>query len=254
MVDAARVPEPAAYYKRVIEFCSDWELNTLQFRLTDDQGSAMRFTSVPDLVTHNHAFTAEELKSLVEYGQGHGVELIPEVESFGHTGYITRSPAYAHLLDRDAAGDAEFTGIIPVNPEALALFGKLFREVAAIFPSTYLHAGCDEVNWGGSLLSRKALQAKGRARVWAEYLNALNEISTGLGKELIVWGDFVLHKEPEILGQLNKKIIIMDWNYSDNSSARFLRPCRKSAPTVLVASERPRCHATSGAHGWARSS
>jgi hypothetical protein len=227
MVDAARVPEPAAYYKRVIEFCSDWELNTLQFRLTDDQGSAIRITSVPDLVTHNHAFTAEELKSLVEYGQNHGVELIPEVESFGHTGYITRSPAYAHLLDRDAAGDSEFTGIIPVDPEALALFGKLFREVAAIFPSTYLHAGCDEVNWGGSLLSRQALQAKGRARVWAEYLNALNEISTGLGKELIVWGDFVLHKEPEILGQLNKKIIIMDWNYSDNSSAKFLEALQK---------------------------
>jgi hypothetical protein len=227
MVDAARVPEPAAYYKRVIEFCSDWQLNTLQFRLTDDQGSAMRFTSVPDLVTHNHAFTADELKSLVEYGQSHGVELIPEVESFGHTGYITRSPAYAHLLDRDAAGDSEFTGIIPVDPQALALFGKLFREVAAIFPSTYLHAGCDEVNWGGSSLSRKALQAKGRARVWAEYLNALNEISTGLGKELIVWGDFVLHKEPEILGQLNKKIIIMDWNYSDNSSTKFLEALQK---------------------------
>jgi hypothetical protein len=227
MVDAARVPEPAAYYKRVIDFCSEWELNTLQFRLTDDQGSAMRFTSVPDLVTHNHAFTAEELKSLVDYGQSRGVELIPEVESFGHTGYITRAPAYAHLLDRDEAGDAEFTGIIPVEPEALVLFGKLFREVAAIFPSTYLHAGCDEVNWGGSTLSRKALQAKGRARIWAEYLNALNEISTGLGKEMIVWGDFVLHKEPEILGQLNKKIIIMDWNYADNSSAKFLEAFEK---------------------------
>lgn len=227
MVDAARVPEPAAYYKRVIEFCADWELNTLQFRLTDDQGSAMRFTSVPDLVTHKNAFTAEELKSLVEYGQSHGVELIPEVESFGHTGYITRSPAYAHLLDRDTAGDSEFTGIIPVDPEALALFAKLFREVAAIFPSTYLHAGCDEVNWGGSALSRKALQSRGRARVWAEYLNALNEISTGLGKELIVWGDFVLHKEPEILGQLNKKIIIMDWNYSDSSSARFFEALQR---------------------------
>ena len=227
MVDAARVPEPAAYYKRVIEFCSDWELNTLQFRLTDDQGSAMHFTSVPDLVIHNHAFTADELKALVEYGQSHGIELIPEVESFGHTGYITRSPAYAHLLDRDAAGDTEFTGIIPVDPEALAIFKKLFREVAAIFPSTYLHAGCDEVNWGGSSLSRKALEAKGRARIWAEYLNALNEISTGLGKELIVWGDFVLHKEPEILGQLNKKIIIMDWNYADNSSAKFLEAFQK---------------------------
>src|ERR1700733_3268110 len=227
MVDAARVPEPAAYYKRVIEFCSDWELNTLQFRLTDDQGSAMHFASVFDLVTHRNAFSPEELKSLVEYGQSHGVELIPEVESFGHTGYITRSPAYAHLLDRDAAGDSEFTGIIPADPEALALFGKLFREVAAIFPSTYFHAGCDEVNWGAASPSRNALQAKGRARVWAEFLNALNEISTGLGKELIVWGDFVLHKEPEILGQLNKEIIIMDWNYSDNSSARFLEALQK---------------------------
>ena len=43
MVDAGRVPETMAYYKRVIEFCSDWGLNTLHFRLTDDQGSAMRF-------------------------------------------------------------------------------------------------------------------------------------------------------------------------------------------------------------------
>ena len=124
-------------------------------------------------------------------------------------------------------GDAEFNGIIPVNPETLTLFGKLYGEVAAIFPSTYLHGGCDEVNWGGSLLSRKALQVKGRARVWAEYLNSLNEISAGLGKQLIVWGDFVVHKEPEVLGQLNKKIIIMDWNYSDNSSAKFLEAFQK---------------------------
>jgi hypothetical protein len=63
--------------------------------------------------------------------------------------------------------------------------------------------------------------------VWAEYLNSLNEISAGLGKQLIVWGDFVLHKEPEILGQLNKKIIIMDWNYWDNSSAKFLEAFQK---------------------------
>lgn len=227
MADAARMPEPMAYYKRMIEFCSHWELNTLQFRLTDDQGSAMRFTSVPDLVTHKNAFTHEELTSLIAFGQSHGVELIPEVESFGHTGYITRSAAYAHLLDQDAAGDSEFTGIIPVQPESLALMGKLYAEVAALFPSIYLHGGCDEVNWGGSALSRKALQTKGRARVWAEYLNALNEISSGLNKQLIVWGDFVLHKEPEILGQLNKKIIIMDWNYADNSSAKFAEAFEK---------------------------
>jgi hypothetical protein len=227
LVDAGRVPETIAYYKRVIEFSADWELNTLQFRLADDQGCAMRFASVPDLVTHKNAFAPEQLKSLAEYGQSHGVDLIPELESFGHTGYITRSPAYAHLLDREMSGSSEFTGIIPVNPESLQLFGKLYSEVAAIFPSIYLHGGCDEVNWGGSTLSRKALQTKTRAQIWAEYLNSLNQISLKLGKQFIVWGDCVLHKEPEILGQLNKNIILMDWNYSDNSSARLHETLQK---------------------------
>ena len=222
MVDAARLPETLAYYRRVIEFCSEWEFNTLQVRLTDDQGSALRFSSVPDLVTHQHAFTPDELRSLVEYGRSHGVDLIPEVESFGHTGFITRSPAYAHLSDSDPVhGEAEFTGIIPVDPQTLPLFEKLYREVATIFSSAYLHGGCDEVNWGGSALSRAALQSKGRAQVWAEYLNALYGISAGLGKQFIVWGDFVLRKEPQILERLNKKIVIMDWEYADNSSANF---------------------------------
>jgi hypothetical protein len=217
MVDAARVPESVDYYRRVIEFCSDWELNTLQFRLADDQGSALRFSSVPDLVTHADALTPDQLRDLAEYGRTHGVDLIPELESFGHTGYITRSPSYAHLLDREPQGDPEFTGVIPVEPETVHLFEKLFREVAAIFPSSYLHGGCDEVNWGGSALSRKALQTKTRAQIWAEYLNALNTLSEALGKQFIVWGDFVVHKEPAILDQLDKRILIMDWNYRDTN-------------------------------------
>src|ERR1700761_9398365 len=175
MVDAARVPEDLTYYRRVIDFCAAWQLNTLQFRLTDDQGSALRFSSVPDLVTHPHAFTAGELTQLVEYGKTRGVELLPEIEAFGHPGYVTRSPAYAHLLDNDPQGSAEFTGIIPVHPESAPLFEKLFREVAAIFPCKYLHGGCDEVNWGGSALSRKALATHSRADIWANWLNQLSQ-------------------------------------------------------------------------------
>jgi hypothetical protein len=221
MVDAGRVPESLDYYRRVIEFCAEWELNTLHFRLADDQGSTLRFTSVAGLVTHKNAFTPDQLRELAEYAKNHGVDLIPELESFGHTGYITRSPAYAHLLDSSSQNSSEFDGICPVNPETLHLFEKLYREVAAIFSSTYLHGGCDEVNWGGSALSRKALETRTRAQIWAEYLNSLYRMAESYGKHLIVWGDVVLHKEPQILPQLNKKIIIMDWNYSETSPAKL---------------------------------
>ncbi len=223
MIDAGRLPESIDYYRRLIEFCADWEYNTVQFRLADDQGSAIRFTSVPGLVNHRNAFTAEQLHALVEYAHSQGIDVIPELESFGHTGFVTRSPRYAHLLDSDARGDSEFSGISPVDPESLDLFAKLYREVAAIFPSKYFHGGCDEVNWGGSAISREALKRKSRARIWADYLNALNQTAKSLGKEFVVWGDFVLHKQPDILGLLAKDIILMDWNYADTNPPKLSR-------------------------------
>lgn len=218
MVDAGRVPESIDYYQRVIEFCAEWGLNTLHFRLADDQGSALRFASVAGLVHHVNAFTPDQMRRLTEYGAKHGIDVIPELESFGHTGYITRSRAYSRLLDTDNQGTSEFSGVCPVNPETLDLFSKLYREVASIFPSPYLHGGCDEVNWGGSDLSRKALRARSRAQIWGEYLNGLNGLSKACEKQLIVWGDFVLHKEPNILPLLDKSIIVMDWNYSANNA------------------------------------
>jgi hypothetical protein len=221
MVDAARVPETMAYYRRVIEFCADWQLNTLHFRLTDDQGTALRFASVPGLVNHEHAFTPDQLRDLIRFASAHGVDLLPEIESFGHTGFITRSKAYKHLLDDSTEGSSEFTGVIPVHPETLHLFEKLYREIAAIFPAPYLHGGCDEVNWGGSDLSQRALRSKSRSQIWAEYLNTLGRTAESLGKQFIVWGDLVLHKDPTILNGLNKTTIIMDWNYWDTDAVAF---------------------------------
>lgn len=87
MLDAGRVPEKLEYYRRMVEFCAEWGFNTLQFRLADDQGSALRFTSVPGILTHKNAFTGDQLRSLAEYSRSRGVDMIPELESFGHTGF-----------------------------------------------------------------------------------------------------------------------------------------------------------------------
>jgi Glycosyl hydrolase family 20, catalytic domain len=213
MIDAARLTERPEYYRRVIDFCRDWKLNAILFRLTDDQGSAFRFESHPELVTHDHALTASQARDLAEYGQKRGVQLIPEIESFGHTSYITAVPKYQHLADTPLNKPTEFVGISPVHPHSLSLMRDLYREVSQAFPSQYLHAGCDEVNWGGSDLSQKALEKKSRAEIWADYLNGLDSTAHQLGKELIVWGDFVAHKEPEILRHLDKRVIVMDWQY-----------------------------------------
>jgi Glycosyl hydrolase family 20, catalytic domain len=161
------------------------------------------------------------------------VELIPEIESFGHTRFITGVPQYARLQDAMQAGRDNFSAVTPVAPETLKLFADLYGEVAEIFPSRYFHGGCDEVNWGGSELSREALKKKSRDEIWAEYVNSLDEIARGLGKDLIVWGDYVLHKQPGILPRLNKDIIVMDWQYYVTDPRPLEEAARKVVDTGL---------------------
>jgi len=212
-IDAARLTEKPDYYRRVIDFCHDWKLNALLFRLADDQGSAFQFESHPELVTHEHALTSSQARDLAEYGRRRDVTIIPEIESFGHTLYITSVSKFAHLADTPPDGQSRFVGICPVHPDSLALMRDLYAEVAHAFSSPYLHGGCDEVNWGGSAMSRRALESKTSAEIGGEYLNRLDSLCGELGKELIVWGDYVAHKEPDILAHLNKRIIVMDWQY-----------------------------------------
>jgi hypothetical protein len=231
MADAARVPEDPSYYRRAIDFCREWNMNAYLISLADDQGCALQFKSHPELLTHEDALTPEQARDLARYAQQRGVELIPEIESFGHTRYVTGTPQYAGLADRMPGGEADFSAVTPVSPQTLKLMSDLYREVAEIFPSRYLHGGCDEVSWGGSELSRQALKTRSRDEIWAGYLNSLDDVARGLGREFIVWGDHVLHERPGVLARLNKDIIIMDWQYYVTDP----QPLAQAAQTVIDA-------------------
>lgn len=214
MIDAPRTTESLAYYFRVIDLCKANDLNTIIFRLTDDEGSAYQFSSHPDLVMCAGAYSTAEIKKIIAYAQQRGIEIIPEIETFGHARYITQSPRYSHL--NDAVETKEYNAVCPVNDSTLALMKDLIGEVAAVFPSRYLHIGCDETNWGGSALSKKALQSKSKNQLWAEYVNKLNGYVNDLGKETIIWGDLPIYNENQVLDLLNTNIIIADWNYWEN--------------------------------------
>ena len=222
MLDAARLVESPDYYRRFIDFCAAWRVNAVIFRLADDQGCAMRFRSHPELVTHPQAMTPDAMRGLADYARQQGVQLIPEIESLGHAHYITRTPAHADLDDTGDTGPGWANAMIPLHPKTLRLLGDLYEEVAAIFPSPYLHAGCDETNWGASAFSRELLRTRSRAQVWGEYLNALHASIRALGKEMIIWDDMVLQNDPAILDQLDRRIILYDWQYADTTAAPVL--------------------------------
>lgn len=218
MIDAPRTIETMDYYFRLIDFCHEERLNSIIFRLTDDEGSAYHFKSHPELKTCAGAFTVQELRKLVKYAKNKGIEMIPEVESFGHAKYITETERYKFLGDGPKGN--EFNSVCPVSDTTLNLMKDLYTEIATIFTSHYFHVGCDEVNWGASEMSKKALKTKSKHQIWAKYVNTLNGYVKALGKKTIIWGDIPIYKEKEVLDLLNRDIVIMDWNYWETNKEK----------------------------------
>lgn len=218
MIDAPRTIESLEYYFRLIDFCQEEGLNSIIFRLTDDEGSAYYFKSHPELKTCPGAFTAQELKKLVKYADHKGIEMIPEVESFGHSRYIIETDRYKFL--NDGAKGKEFNAVCPVSDTTLRLMKDLYTEIASVFTSRYFHIGCDEVNWGGSEMSKKALKTKSKQQIWAAYVNSLSGYLKALGKKTIIWGDVPIYHDSKVLDLLGRDMVIMDWNYWETDKAK----------------------------------
>ena len=211
MIDAPRGVESIDYYFRLIDFCKSEGINSIIFRLTDDQGTAYLFTSHPELNRCEGAFTTQELRKIVQYAQQRGIEMIPEIESFGHSKYITQTKQYSFLNDGPAGAD--FNALCPVSDSTFVLMNDLFTEVATIFPGPYFHLGCDEVNWGAGKLSKDALSTKSKSQIWAEYVNKLNGCLKALNKKTMIWGDVPIYQDKAVLDLLSKDVVLIDWNY-----------------------------------------
>ena len=210
MFDLARVIEKHSYYRKMLPLLSEWGYNTVFLHLTDDQGCAMEFRSMPEIATP-HAFSQDEMRSFVKEADRYNIMVVPEIESLGHTEYITKLPKYRHLYEI-LPGKHMYSAICPTREESINIFKKLYAETSDIFPSDFIHVGLDEVSFGTCQKCRSVLKKKESWEIFAEYINKLHTIVAELGKQMIMWGDHVL-AEKRIADCIPNDIIICDWQY-----------------------------------------
>ncbi len=209
MIDCARLLEPREYYHRLVDFMADWGMNTLLLHFSDDHGLALKLRGFGDLALPN-AFTEADLARFLEFAHSRGVEVIPELETFGHTRYITEDPRYRHLFAGRWTRAVTFNAIDPLHEDTHALMRRLIRTVARLFPSRYIHLGCDEVDLAG--YCRRHGQGQGEA-IWADYVNRLMEIAREAGKVPMIWADHV-GKSDIVARRLSKDAVLVEWRYS----------------------------------------
>lgn len=209
MLDSARTLESRDYYLKAIEFMEHRGCDTLLWHFTDDQGCSLRFDALPESASPN-AYLKPELRYLISDAQRRGIDVIPELETLGHTRYLTNARADLAELKEN---NEEYTSLCPLHPKTRALVAELLDEVCELFKSEFVHVGLDEVNFGGHPLTAEALKTRSSGEVFADYVIFLHRELAARGRRMIMWSDKLLH-DPSVAELLPKDIVIANWQYT----------------------------------------
>jgi glycosyl hydrolase family 20 len=214
MIDPARLMERHDYYVGLLPQLAEWGYNLLHLHIVDDQGCGLVFPSHPELAT-KHAFTVDEMQAFCAEAARLGIEVVPEIECFGHTDFITRHKKYKHLREIDE-GPGRFSGMCVFEPEAKQILEDLLTDTMDIFNPRLIHAGLDEVNFGHHPASKKLLKKRAKNELFADHINWCHEVISGLGARMAMWGDHLLpsHDDGTIVDRTPKDTVIFDWHYN----------------------------------------
>lgn len=219
LLDMARLTETFDYYVNLIPLLAEWGYNTIIAHMFDDEGCAIKLNSPPVLMTPN-ALSPEEWKKLVEIAAIHNIEIIPEIECLGHTGYLTRLPIYSGLREPPTRS-GNYWSICPLHKQTLEIMENLIMMLFEIFPSKFIHIGMDEADIGGSDLCREALKSTPLWKMFGNYVLKIINICERRGRRCMMWGDH-LHKNRELRKELTgHNIIICDWLYGKGHQENY---------------------------------
>ena len=225
MLDISRDKVPTMGTLRlIVDLLAKFEYN--QFQLYTEHTFA--YSTHRDVWEAASPLTAEEIRELDAYCALRGIDLVPNQNSFGHLERWLVKPAYNHLAELPQGGaplpwggfKKDPTTLCPTDPASLAFLDGLYAELLPNFASGLFNVGCDETfDLLGGGRSAAAVRERGEGRVYLDFLKQVAALARKHGKRPMFWGDVIL-KHPELVPELPKDLIALDWGYEGNHPFR----------------------------------
>jgi hypothetical protein len=225
--DISRGPIPTEeQMKSVIRTLAEYKMNMLSLYMEH----VFEYSHAPGITREGGAITAELMKRIIEYGRQYHVELLPQQQTFGHLHHVLKVERYAGMAE------IPFGRVLSVvnNDRAYEWIGKNIAELAALFPSGFVHVGGDEVRQLGQGRSREYVKQAGLGAAYTGHMQKVFAVSRPTGKRLMFWGDMAL-AYPDQIPKLPKEMVAMSWHYGplEDFSAR-IAPFRDAGMDVFV--------------------
>ena len=167
--------------------------------------AAMRYNSIQLYMEHTFAFaahervwasyspfTSEEIMELDAFCVDHFVELVPNLNSFGHLNRWLKLPEYRQLAECDPPfihkSGLPMQGVLHPCKASLDFVDSLYKEFLPNFTSRKLNIGCDETVELGKGRSAAVCEKKGVTKVYLSFLKDLAAKANKYGFSVQFWG------------------------------------------------------------------
>jgi hexosaminidase len=208
------------------------KLNVLHWHIVDAQSWPLEVKYYPamtrDAYSANEIYTHECLADIIAYAAARGVRVLPEIDMPGHanSGWKQVNPDMMSCVDSWWSNDvwATHTAVEPnpgqldiLNNKTYEVTGKVYKEMAKIFPDTWFHIGGDELHMNcynfSSLISSYFAQGHTMGdlvQYWVDH--AIPNFRAQSNKTFVMWEDIVISPDAAASGTVPKDVVMQTWN------------------------------------------
>ncbi|KAJ7068992.1 N-acetylhexosaminidase [Mycena belliarum] len=230
MLDTARNYYPVSDIKRTLDAMSWVKINTLHWHVVDSQSFPLVIPGYTELsakgaYSAKSVYTPEDVKSIVAYAAARGIDVIPEIDTPGHTSVIAKAFP-EHIACAEATPWTAFANEPPAGQLRLAsastisFTSGMLKAAAGLFSSQFFSTGGDEIN--ANCYKQDAETQKSLSSSNQTFLQALDKFTQdthaalrSVGKSAVVWEEMVLDNPVKLANDT----VVMVWISSANVQA-----------------------------------
>ncbi|KAG8964045.1 N-acetyl-glucosamine-6-phosphate deacetylase [Tulasnella sp. 425] len=205
------------------------KLNVLHWHVVDSQSFPLQVPAFPELAEKGaydsrSIYTVEDVRDIVKYAGSHGVDVLVEIDTPGHTTAIAESHP-EHIACANAVPWVKYAHEPPAgqlritSQETIKFTAELFSSVMGMFPSKYFSPGGDEVNfkcYAHDPQSQVELKSSKKTleKALSSYVEQTHSVITGAGKTPVVWEEMVLRHKIKLVNDT----VALVWKSSSHAA------------------------------------